>query len=127
MARIQLDSKGLDGYLNQVFPIPAEPDSSSLFHKEEQHCLVGRSVQSRARAIANHRWAKYFFENGKGNKAPGVQGTLWAAYNGITEMVDHRMNGLNDERLLQSMWFGGGYQAKARAFRQAVAALNAQS
>ena len=120
MARVQMDSKRLDDYLNRVFPIPIQLDVAGLSCGPRHHCSVGPTSVTRERAIANHQWATYFFENGKGNKAPGVQGTLWAAYNGVTEMVDHRMNGMNDERLLQSMWFGGGYQAKARAYRFAA-------
>lgn len=69
--------------------------------------------------------AEYFFDNGKGNKAPGVHGTLWAAYNGVTELVDHRRKkNQNDDRRFDAIWFGDGYLTKARAFRIAKDMLN---
>jgi phage/plasmid-like protein (TIGR03299 family) len=35
-------------------------------------------------------------ENGKGNDVAGIRGTAWAAYNGLTEYVDHWQNGFED-------------------------------
>jgi len=70
----------------------------------------------RRRARHNRLLAEHFFDNGKGNKAPGVHGTLWAAYNGVTELVDHRATTQTDDRRLDAIWFGDGYLTKARAF-----------
>jgi hypothetical protein len=47
---------------------------------------------------------------------PGVAGSLWAAFNGVTEWVDHRKSRQNENQRLVSSWFGGSYQTKARAF-----------
>jgi len=60
--------------------------------------------------------ARLLFQRGKGNDLPGVQGTLWAAYNGIAEMVDHGANKRTPGQHLDYIWFGGGYGIKARAF-----------
>jgi hypothetical protein len=66
------------------------------------------------------------FEDGQGQSLPQVRGTLWAAYNGVTEYVDHRVlfgrNGrpLPEDRRLGSVWFGEGYRIKARAYREAI-------
>jgi phage/plasmid-like protein (TIGR03299 family) len=58
---------------------------------------------------------------GKGTGLPGVRGTVWAAYNGLTELVDHRSYRSPDVRL-DNAWFGGAGQAiKQRAFDEAVA------
>jgi hypothetical protein len=56
-----------------------------------------------------------------GNSEPGVRGTLWAAYNGIAEYVDHAVHYRDADRRLDAIWFGSGYLSKARAYRVAVA------
>ena len=68
----------------------------------------------------NRQESARLFEEGKGNNEPGVGGTLWAAYNGVAEMIDHRQEGMNRERHLRSIWFGQGYHVKARAYQVAV-------
>ena len=59
------------------------------------------------------------FEKGKGNQQLKVRGSLWAAYNGVTELVDHHMNYRNRWQRLDSLWFGEGERTKHRAFDQA--------
>lgn len=107
MARVEMDDRRLHTYFHQVFPEPRN-----------------REDRDAAQEAARHRdWAAYFFEKGNGNNKPGVQGTLWAAYNGITEYVDHcrkPKSTQSDDRRLNSLWFGEGYQIKARAYRVAV-------
>jgi len=63
----------------------------------------------------------------KGADLPGVRRTLWAAYNGVTELCDHRFRRQPAESRLASAWFGDGYLTKARAFRVAKAKLAACS
>jgi hypothetical protein len=57
--------------------------------------------------------------NGKGNQLKSVGGSLWAAYNGVAEYIDHRATNQTDDRRLNSVWFGGGYHVKARAYEVA--------
>ena len=45
-----------------------------------------------ARIEEQWRQATILFTRGKGNDLPGMVGSLWAAYNGITEMVDDVRN-----------------------------------
>lgn len=59
-------------------------------------------------------------ESGKGNNVPGVKGTLWAGYNGITEWVDHVWKSRSEENRLKRTWFGSGAVLKARAFKRAL-------
>ena len=68
MARVTMNKERLDQYLSQVFPGSAEAD-------EETDAPV---VFNRDRA-----WSEYFFDQGAGNRMAGVEGTLWAAYNGV--------------------------------------------
>ena len=54
---------------------------------------------------------------------PKVRGTLWAAYNGVTELIDHRKARQHDADTtldrLNSIWFGRGAAIKERALRVA--------
>jgi len=110
MAQVKLNESKLSGFLNRVFPDPQKSDGRDSVDERYQ--------QELARAQQNRLWATHFFEHEKGNDAKPVAGTLWAAYNGITEFVDHRSRpNQSDERRLNSVWFGNGYLVKARAFR----------
>ncbi|MEO7675063.1 MAG: DUF932 domain-containing protein, partial [Pyrinomonadaceae bacterium] len=111
MARVQMNEYRVDKYLNEVFPDPLDPSKGVNLKK----------------AADNRSLAKHLFAEGKGNKMPGVAGTLWAAYNGVTELIDHRLSGFskrtdntNDSRRLNSIWFGQGSAVKSRAFTVAM-------
>ncbi len=101
MAKVQMKENRLTKYLQEVFPDPGNPDNEKAFQKVR----------------GNREWSRHFFENGQGNKQNRVSGTLWAAYNGVTELIDHRVppRQTNDRRL-NSIWFGEGYLVKARAY-----------
>ena len=60
---------------------------------------------------------------GAGNRLKGVEGTLWAAYNGVTEYLDHRKIRQNADQRLSSTWFGEANRIKARALTVAVEML----
>lgn len=59
------------------------------------------------------------FENGRGNTLVGVRGTLWAAYNAVTEYVSHE-RGKSDETRLNAL-FNDGAQLNQRALDVALA------
>jgi hypothetical protein len=114
MARVKLREAQLDRYLRDVFPDPRDPANERA---------IAKSTHARA-------WSRYFFHHGKGNVNPAVAETLWAAYNGVTEFVDHcvpKRMGSGEKpitqvamtRRLESVWFGDGYSIKARAFEVA--------
>ncbi len=103
MVKVQLNAARLSEYLGLVFPDPQDEDNE----------------KARNRVRRDHEWAEYFFVNGKGNRLKNVSGTLWAAYNGVAEYIDHRATNQTDDRRLNSVWFGEGYLAKARAFKVA--------
>lgn len=76
-------------------------------------------------------WAEHFFTEGAGNGVAGVSGTLWAAYNGVTELIDHRVRSLDgkntitgDSQRLNTIWFGTGAHVKELAFKVAVDKLD---
>ena len=63
---------------------------------------------------------------GAGNDMPGIGGTMWALYNGVTEYVDHARatRGTDDsvraKNRLNSVWFGSGARLKQKALDLAL-------
>lgn len=102
LAKVELDEPRLATYLMRVFPEPKDRKSRE-FQRIEDY---------RARA----RW---YYTNGRGNDIPEIAGTLWAAYNGIAEMIDHSRNRRTESQHLEHIWFGGGAALKTRAFEDA--------
>jgi hypothetical protein len=102
MQRVAMTSDRLNEYAIKVFPEPID--------KEDE---VGR-----ARLLESRRAVAELFETGRGNAWPGVKGTLWAAYNGVTQFIDYRVGPrTNPDSRLDSVCFGSGYLTKARAYR----------
>ncbi len=70
------------------------------------------------------------FESGMGQDMPEVKHTAWAAFNAVTEYVDHLRpsRGRDDRersgRRLDSAWFGSGAKLKARAWNLALTMAN---
>jgi len=104
MTKVQMNRNRLSKYLQAVFPDPRKDATERTIKRIVHHRLC----------------SEHFFDQGIGNREEGVSGTLWAAYNGVTELVDHSMGGSNRLRALNSAWFGEGYHIKARAFREAM-------
>ena len=57
------------------------------------------------------------FHGGRGNDAAGVRGTLWAAYNAVTEFEDYKPYYAEDatSRRLEQVWWGIGAGVKFNA------------
>ena len=108
MVTIKIDEARLQVYLRLVFPNPGDP---------EDHKALERVEKDRTSAAR-------LFESGLGNSAKPIAGTLWAAYNGITELVDHTSKGRARIDHLEQIWFGDGYYLKARAFEIAKTQVN---
>ena len=73
MVRVKMDDTRLAAYLKLVFPEPHDPKDERA---AEQVWKIRKS-------------ATFLFVNGKGNRLGAVAGTLWAAYNGVAELIDH--------------------------------------
>lgn len=59
------------------------------------------------------------FETGRGNDLPGVAGTLWGAYNSVSEFVTWERGRSQDNRL-ESLWFGDSAGVNQRALQMAM-------
>lgn len=58
------------------------------------------------------------FEGGRGQDNKLVRGTYWAAFNGMTEWVDHQRG--RDGTRLEAAWYGEGRRIKQRALAVAT-------
>ena len=80
----------------------------------------GSSPETKQRSEQNRKRAFHFYIDGRGNRDASVRETLWAAYNGVTELIDHRKSNRvapdASSGRLASVWFGAGAAVKQRAF-----------
>lgn len=96
----------LDAFFRAVYPDPEDADPT------------------RARNIRDS--FNRIFETGIGLDMPGIKSTTWAAYNAVTEWVDHhrptraRSPEARTSRRLESSWFGSGAALKSRAWNLAI-------
>lgn len=105
MATVQMNRDRLQKYYLQVFPDPKRGADESRYER------------ALALAHTDRAGAERLYDVGRGNQQKGVAGTLWAAYNGVTEYIDYqRYAKATDDRQVEAMWFGDGYSAKARAY-----------
>jgi phage/plasmid-like protein (TIGR03299 family) len=110
MASKQLSQRMLAEYLRAVVPLAAAGE-----------------VAAAGRIQRVHDALTFLFEKGRGNHLPGVRGSLWAAYNAVTEYADH-VRGVTKQgprpTWLESSAFGDGANLKRRAFAAATILLD---
>jgi len=101
--------------------------STGLLPKEASLIGPGRRELS-GRALNIIEEVSGMFEHGKGNNLPGVKGTAWAAFNAVTEYVDHTRSSRGQgrdklESRAASLLFGSGADLKQKAWDSALALL----
>ncbi len=107
MSRIRIDGRVLTDYVKSVFP---DPPTNGHIHRKNQ-------VREKVFELAH---------TGKG--ADLATGTLWTAYNAVTEYVDYCRQATADESTrLKSIWFGSGERIKKHAFKLALDMVNARN
>lgn len=93
-------------YFESLYPDPTDADNSRAKRVRENLTQI--------------------FETGIGLDMPAIKGTSWAAFNAVTEWVDHhRPTRAADpteraSRRLKSAWWGSGATLKAKAWNQAL-------
>ena len=96
--------------MNAIFPDPKRK--------------TGQSDRAYAFAVERNQWHRdeghRLFTEGRGNQEKEIKGSLWAAYNGIAEMVDHHWGYESRAQRLSWLWFGDGERIKLRAFDEAA-------
>lgn len=105
LTKVQVNIQGWEHYAKNVGLIPNEPEMST-----------------RAKNILEE--VSSLFEYGKGNNLPGVKGTAWAAFNAVTEYVDHVRTAKGSDSKLESransLLFGSGAALKQKAWDKAL-------
>jgi phage/plasmid-like protein (TIGR03299 family) len=110
LASVNINQERLKSYVAHVFPNPKRKPNQSERSYE----------QALARINERRDTSQRLFEVGKGNGEFPIKGTLWAAYNGVTEMVDHHTAYRNSFHRMESLCFGDGERIKERAFTVAL-------
>lgn len=99
MSEKMINSAMLNTYINSIFS-DSTGFSSQYIQKTHEKILE-------------------LYEAGLGSDLTG--GTLWGAYNAVTEYVDHhRLQSKSDSNRIKSIWYGSGEIIKKRAFKTAV-------
>ncbi len=110
MALHKISKPKLEQYFNGIYPIIDIKDvkTASQMAKRETNIGIHKKL------IRN-------FEEGSGVKELGISGTLWAAYNAVTQYIDHPADyKLGDNKLLKRIWFGDGEAIKKKAYINAL-------
>ncbi len=110
MAKCPLNKAAVQSYFNKIYPVL----DLKLGMTEEQ-------IKKRDFIIKIHQHLMHNFENGIGVKEFQIDGTLWAAYNAVTQFIDHPDSyKLGDNKLLKRIWFGDGEILKKKAYNIAL-------
>jgi len=74
---------------------------------------LSKRAQAQIDTIVAHAFA------GRGQAASAAEGTLWGAYNGVTEYLNHEAGRAQDTRL-NSLWYGENARVSERALELAL-------
>jgi phage/plasmid-like protein (TIGR03299 family) len=105
-ADTKLNTETFKKYLDLVFPISTEADATTT-----------RTENTR------NRISQLFDGQAIGSNTKAFRGTLYGAYNAITEYIDHERgtNTKDTNTRLEAMWFGTGNEMREKAFASALA------
>ena len=110
MATCKMDTNSAKAYIEKIFPLPenrTDKKAPAWILEDRANCL-------------------HLYHDGIGNHDPAIKETLWAAYNGITEYVDHWRD-RGERQHLYTVCLGRGFQIKSRAYDEALKVTRAIS
>ena len=110
MAKMDINSEDLAKFVKVVFGKPAKKDET-----EEQSETTTEEFEGGERVLGK---IIPLFEAGRGNDLLGVKGTLWGAYNAITEYIQYE-RGTDQGTRLDQTWFGQGAVLNRKAMSYA--------
>jgi phage/plasmid-like protein (TIGR03299 family) len=93
----------LAGYVEEMLPSPMTGGDRSLENARDRRKIAVRLTHE-----------------GKGNDRTGVRGTWWAAYNGMTELLDHVGGWRTPENRMKDVIFGQKASMKSQALSLAL-------
>jgi hypothetical protein len=101
---------GARALARDTIPVPSLDEIVTATEEDEDNRAIARVMD--------------LFESSAPNQLPGVRGTLWAAYNAVTEYVSHS-RGRSDENRVKALMHGDGSKINARALEAAQAMVRA--
>lgn len=110
MAKRKIDSKALAAFLTKtLIPKPSKNKEVYRVQLEGQRAKMDTMTE--------------LFESGRGQNLRMTRGTLWAAYNAVTEFLNYRSGRSQDVRL-DSLFFGAGGAMSQRSLNIAAEVVN---
>jgi phage/plasmid-like protein (TIGR03299 family) len=110
LSRMPVNTRSLKAYVRRVFvPKLIEADATDEDLAEATTCA--RIVPEVIR----------LYEEGAGSQMQGVEGTMWGAYNAVTNYLSHERGRTQDARV-DSLWFGESKKLNERALKVALQA-----
>lgn len=100
MSKVQLTQEKVIGYFESLYP------------------KTGEERSTRSENI--HKTLMHYFEYGRGNQASDVRGSVWCAYNAVTEMIDHKGGTATQDKKNASAMFGSMDVKRNQAFEKAL-------
>ncbi len=113
LANTDISAQDLGLYVKRVFKVggvESDPDSEQPGARQDEPQPSGARILPRIQELA---------EVGKGADLPGSRGTLWGAYNAVSEYLGYERGSSQDVRL-DSLWFGASAQLNRRALDVAI-------
>jgi phage/plasmid-like protein (TIGR03299 family) len=116
LATREINAADLARYVAQVFdaPAPKVVDLVAFARGVAKESRTDRYARERSEMVEK------LFRHGKGNALPGVRGTWWAAYNGITEYLQSERPRSTAETRIDSLAFGASAITSRKALALAV-------
>lgn len=111
MAKMDMNSGDLEKFIKLVFLQKKTSTEAQIAMSEGAESDGTDETTGGARLIER---ITPLFEKGRGNDMAGVKGTLWGAYNAITEYIQYD-RGNSEETRLDQTWFGQGQVLNKRA------------
>ena len=110
MYEFKITNEKVKAYFDSIYPII-----------DEKYITTESQYIKRNTNIAIQNQLVYNFEDGIGVNQYSIRGTLWAAYNAVTQYIDHPSGyKLGDNKLLKRIWYGEGEIIKKRAYKEAL-------
>lgn len=104
LAKRGINTADLEKYVNIVFRAQSKVDEFEAVETRKSKVLED---------VTN------LFETGRGSDIAEVRGTLWGAYNAITEYIQYN-RGKDESKRLNETWFGGGMVLNNKALKTAL-------
>jgi phage/plasmid-like protein (TIGR03299 family) len=129
LAATPLSDGAARNYFSEVFDLPAPGrlldrmlDSREDRGRFMRELLEAHAERTERQKAADARLLEQLVENYHNgtNSLPGIEGTAWAAYNAVSQYVDHQGRHPGTDSKLNSVFFGEGNTVKQQAFARAL-------